>query len=92
MANKELEMLAKQKGVALPGDDAKMATALPLSNKTGAEFDKEFARIIVEDHEKDIAAFETEASSGSDPDIKRWAIKNLPTLRQHLDEAKALPR
>jgi len=90
--NKELAALAKQKGVTLPGDDAQIVNSMPIANKSGADFDKEFARIMVEDHEKDIAAFEKEASSGSDPAIKNWASKTLPTLRAHLDEAKALPK
>jgi len=90
--NKELAALAKQKGVTLPGDDAQMVNSMPIANTSGADFDKEFARIMVEDHEKDIAAFEKEASSGSDPAIKNWASKTLPTLRAHLDEAKALPK
>lgn len=47
---------------------------------------------MVADHEKDIAAFEKEASSGSDPEIKNWAGQTLPTLRAHLNEAKALPQ
>ena len=91
-ANEELEALAARKGVTLPPDDAKMAFSTPLASKSGAEFDREFARTAVEDHRKDIAAFEKEASSGSDPEVKRWAEKTLPTLRSHLAASEALPR
>lgn len=91
-ANKELTDLAKKKGVSLPGDDAKMAASMPFASKNGADFDKEFARTAVEDHQKDIAEFEKEASSGTDPDIKNWASKTLPTLRAHLAEAQALQK
>jgi putative membrane protein len=90
-ANKELEALAKQKGVSLPGDDAQMAASMPIATKSGEDFDKAFARTAIEDHQKDIAAFEKEASSGKDPDVKNWASKTLPTLRAHLAEAQALP-
>jgi len=89
-ANKELAALAKQKGVSLPGDDAQMAASMPFATKSGDDFDKAFARTAVEDHQKDIAAFEKEASSGTDPDLKNWATKTLPTLRAHLSEAQAL--
>jgi putative membrane protein len=89
MANQELATLAKQKGVLLLGDDAKMIS-MPLATKSGADFDKEFARAMIEDHQKDISAFEKEASSGNDPDVKNWASKTLPTLRAHLAEAQAL--
>jgi putative membrane protein len=91
-ANDELATLAKQKGVSLPGVDAQMAASMPLATKSGDDFDKAFARTAVEDHQKDIAEFEKEASSGTDPDLKNWASKTLPTLRAHLAEAQALPK
>jgi len=88
--NQELQGLAKQKGVMLPADNPGMPAAL--TTKTGKDFDQAFAKTGVEDHEKDIKEFEKEASSGSDPDIKSWASKTLPTLKSHLDAARALPR
>jgi putative membrane protein len=91
-ANQELAALAKQKGIMLPADDAKVASSMPLAQKSGTDFDQEFARMMVEDHQKDIAAFEKEASSGTDPDIKSWASKALPTLRAHLTEAQAITK
>jgi putative membrane protein len=89
MANKELAAVAKQKGVMLSEDDAKIV-AMPITSKSGADFDKEFGMAMVEDHQKDISSFEKEASSGNDPDIKSWAAKTLPTLRAHLSEAQVL--
>src|SRR5579863_4753245 len=53
--NRELEALAKRKGVSLPPDDARMVYSTPLAAKNGADFDREFAQTAVEDHEKDIA-------------------------------------
>ncbi len=92
MANKELAVLAKQKGVSLPADDAKTLATPMTSNKGGADFDKEFAKAMIEDHQKDILAFEKEASSGNDQDVTNWARKTLPTLRAHLAEAQELAR
>jgi putative membrane protein len=89
MANKELAALAKQKDVILPGDDAKMM-AMPVPSTSGADFDKEFGRAMIEDHQKDILVFEKEANSGNDPDVKNWASKTLRTLRAHLAEAQSL--
>jgi putative membrane protein len=91
-ANSELEALAKRKGLTWPPDDAQVASSLPLAKKSGAEFDREFARVSIEDHEKDIAAFEKEIKSGSDPDVKSWAERTLPTLRAHLASARTLPK
>ena len=86
------QRFAKRKGVTLPPDDARMVYAMPLASKNGADFDWEFARAAVEDHEKDIAAFEKEANSGSDPDVRNWAKQTLSTLRAHLAVAQALPK
>ena len=81
-----------QKGVTLPADDAKVVSPAPLAAKSGTDFDQEFVKMIIQDHQNDIAAFEKEASSGSDPDLKNWASKALPTLRAHLTEAQAIPK
>jgi len=39
---------------------------------------------MLDDHVKDVAAFEKESTSGTDPDVKAFATKTLPTLKQHL--------
>lgn len=80
-ANSELMAIAKKKGIAVnvKADKAKMKDA---------DFDKEYAKAMVKDHEKDVAAFEKEAKSGEDPEVKAFAKKTLPTLRQHLKMAK----
>jgi putative membrane protein len=87
--NRELQALAQKKGVTLPVDNP---SDMPkgLEAKSGAAFDREFAANAVEDHQKDIKEFEQEAKSGSDPDVKNWATKTLPTLQAHLDAARAL--
>lgn len=43
---------------------------------------------MVNDHHKDIAAFEREAASGSDDALKQFASTTLPTLKQHLEMAE----
>ena len=92
MAHRDLETLAKQKGVTLPADDAKVVSPAPLAVKSGTDFDQEFVKMLIEDHQNDIAAFEREANSGSDPELRNWASKALPTLRAHLTEAQAIPK
>jgi putative membrane protein len=88
--NQELMGLAQRKGVSLPSETpSELPTSL--TSKTGDAFDHEFARMAVDDHQKDIAEFEHEANSGSDPDVRAWASKTLAVLRAHLDAAKALP-
>lgn len=91
-ANKELTVLANEKGVFLSGDDAKMTGSMPFATKSGDDFDKAFAFQAVEDHQKAIAEFENETRAGTDPDVKNWATKILPTLRAHLAEAQDLQK
>jgi putative membrane protein len=77
-ANKELMELAEKKGITLPKEAPKMKKFAG---------DKEYLMMMQKDHEKDIAAFEKEANdsaSGEDADVKAWAEKTLPTLKDHL--------
>jgi putative membrane protein len=82
-ANTQLKALAKKKGVTLNGAAPKM------EKMNNATFDKDYMADMVKDHEKDVAEFEAEAKDGSDPDVKAWASKTLPTLKKHLELAKA---
>ena len=52
------------------------------------EFDRQFAKEMVEDHQKDIAAFQ-KASSMSDA-AGMFAKDTLPTLQHHLQMAQSL--
>jgi putative membrane protein len=88
--NHELLALARDKDVPV-SMDGKSVVPAELSSKSGAEFDREFAKLMISDHQKDIAEFEKETRSGSDPDVKAWANRTLGTLRAHLQAAKALP-
>ena len=83
-ANAQLKALAKKKGVTLDSEAPKM------DKMDEANFDKDYMDHMVEEHEKDVAAFEEEAKDGSDPDVKAWANKTLPTLKKHLEMAKAI--
>jgi putative membrane protein len=77
-------------GTAMPAASAPgMET---LAGKSGNDFDREFARLAVADHEKDIAEFEKQAKSGSDSEVRAWANKTLPTLRAHLKQAQSLAK
>lgn len=85
-ANDELKTIAGQKNITLPTSlDAKDQAAKDrLSGMHGADFDRAYMTDMVKDHKEDIAAFQKEARSGKDPDVKAWAEKTLPTLHEHL--------
>ncbi|MDX6694652.1 MAG: putative rane protein [Blastocatellia bacterium] len=89
-ANTELKQLAARKGVTLPAgmmDDQK-ADKDKLSKLSGAEFDREYMKMMVDDHDKDVKEFKDEADDGSDADLKSFAAKTLPTLQEHQRMAK----
>lgn len=89
-AGDELKNLASQKNVTLPTslDAMDQATKDRLSGMNGAAFDHAYMTDMVKDHKTDIALFEREARHGQDPDVKAWAAKTLPTLRDHLKQAE----
>ena len=77
-ANDELKSIASKKGVQLPSKE-----------RTGKwTSDKDYMDMMVKDHEKDLAEFKEEASSGSDPDVKKFADDTAKTVQEHLDLAK----
>jgi len=91
-ANAELTELAKSKSLSVPAElDAKhKAEVAKFSKLSGAAFDKAYSKAMLDDHNKDVAAFEQQSVSGTDPDLKAFAAKTLPTLKTHLEMAKAL--
>ncbi len=84
-ANDELKQIASNKGVTLPSDlDAKdKAEYDRLSKLKGAAFDRAYMQFMTRDHRHDVAEFRQEAEHGSDPDVKAFASKTLPTLEEH---------
>jgi putative membrane protein len=63
-----------------------------LSTADGATFDRRYAESMgVEAHRDTIALFEKAAKSAQDRDVKAFAQKALPNLREHLKMAQALP-
>lgn len=90
--NNQLKQLATQKGVTLPTslDSKNQEVKQRLSELSGATFDREYLNHMLQDHQKDVSAFQTEAQQGQDPDVKAFAAKTLPTLQQHLQQVSSL--
>jgi putative membrane protein len=91
-ANEKLMAIAQAKGIQdLPAEvDIKHKKKLEHLNKlSGAQFDREYSKMMVSDHKADIKAFEKEATTGTDPELKQFASTTLPTLNQHLSMAQS---
>ena len=93
-ANEELRRIADANGVELPSAlNRKTLSAIAAMNKLSAtEFDRAYMQHMVDDHKKDIAAFEKEAKLGKQTDVKSFAAETLPTLREHLQLAQSTAR
>src|SRR5947209_15779825 len=91
-ANEELKQVATSKGVDVPKElSAKdKATRERLAKLSGADFDKAYMKDMVQDHTKDVSEFRAESTKAKDSDVKSFASKTLPTLEEHLNQAKSI--
>jgi putative membrane protein len=91
-ANTELISLASSKNITLPSAiDAKHKAASDrLAARSGADFDRDYMKMTVKDHEKMVKLFQNESEKGADADVKAWAAKTLPTLQSHLQMARTV--
>lgn len=84
-ANTELKALAAKKNVTLPTalSSSHKSTLDKLGTLSGADFDKAYVDAMVSDHDGAVSLFQTEGDGGTDPDLKAFAAKTLPTLKGH---------
>jgi putative membrane protein len=91
-ANDQLKQVASEKGITIPdklsAKDA--ATKARLEKLSGRAFDRAYMRDMVTDHTKDVSEFRMESKNAKDPDVKNFASQTLPTLKDHLKEAKSI--
>lgn len=92
-ANDELKLIATSKSIAVPTapDDKHKKAEANLGSMSGQSFDKAFKAQMIADHKATIALFQDEATKGNDPDLKAFAVKTVPDLKEHLKMAQALP-
>lgn len=89
-ASADTKALAAKKNITLPmaltekGNDA----FKDLNDKTGKDFDKKYAEMMVDGHEKTIEKMEKASKDANDEEIRMWAANMLPALQKHLEHAK----
>jgi putative membrane protein len=94
-ANKQLADISTQRNVSLPTTpmaNDHQQTMDKLNKLSGAEFDKQYIKMMIRDHKKDIKEFESEANNGMDTSLKNFASSTLPTLRNHLQMAEQIDK
>ena len=61
-----------------------------LAKLDGAEFDRAYAQSMVENHERDLALFQSEAETGKSENIRDCAARTTPVVRAQLNEARQI--
>jgi putative membrane protein len=84
LANKKMLSLAEQM------DEKHDKLRTKLLSLSGSAFDRAYIAAQVEDHKATVKLFENEARGGKDAEVKGWATKTLPALKQHLETARKL--
>lgn len=90
-ASKELQAIASKRGVSLPTSPSPkhQEHMAKLEKLDGAAFDRQYARMMVSDHKKEISKFQRASNDLLDTDLKAFASKTLPNLQEHLQMAQA---
>jgi putative membrane protein len=80
--SQELVDLGKKKGLGISTEGGKAQQI------TGGDYDKRYLNLVVQDCQEEASLFAKEAKSGDDADIRNWAAKTLPMIKEHLALAK----
>ncbi len=98
-ANQQLMELATKHKIEADGtygtpplraDQTKAPTAEDMAKLSGKEFDRTYAKMMVDDHKKAVALFKEQAEKGEDAEVRKAAATTLPTLEEHLQMAEKL--
>jgi putative membrane protein len=86
-ADVKLQAIAKAKKISLPTtiDSAQQKQIDLLAKKSGKDFDRLYLADMIQDHEQNIALYKKASTQLMDPDLRTFAVKNLPTFNRHLD-------
>lgn len=94
-ANEELKTIAATQNITLPstlGEDEQKHVN-EMAKLSGAEFDKKYVSMMVDDHKEDIDEFKKAVDEEkTNPAVKDFAMKTLPTLQKHMDAINAIDK
>jgi putative membrane protein len=90
--NQQLAALTQSKGLAPPTemDDRHAALYQQLQSLNGARFDRDYLDGQLQELTTVILAFQAEADSGSDAQVRSLAQQNVPMLLEHLRTARTI--
>jgi putative membrane protein len=89
-ANQQLQPIAQAHNVTVNQSlDSKHQKKLEhFQQMSGTQFDKEYVKDMLRDHQKDISLYEQASQQIQDSDLKQYVQSTLPKLQQHMEHAK----
>lgn len=92
-ANQELTALARRKGIDVPAEASLLQKGQLklLGTKNGADFDRGYIEQMgIKAHRETVELFANGMRDAQDPEVKSFATKTLPKLKDHLAMAERL--
>ena len=89
---RELEQIARTHNVPAAASSSSAEQHSVLDSLKGDEYDKQFVRTMVANHEKGVAKFEAAERTTTNPELKMLISSAIPVLKSHLEMARALER
>lgn len=89
-AEQKLLQLAKNRGIDLPAPATSGIQPDLILKNAGTRFDHLYVHGMLNGHQNTVEVFQNYAITGKDPAVKAFAQQMLPTLKQHLEEIKAI--
>jgi putative membrane protein len=87
--NDELATLAANRGITLPAKDN---VADKWMKQNAKDFDRDYLKRMVADHEDAVKLFQKQATEGENAELVAFARKHLEAIQHHLEQAKDLER
>lgn len=90
--NAQVQQLSQQNNITLPFELSPEQTLalIGLTRVSGESFDQAYMAYNVRIHETDVDRFQQQAEQATDPAIQSFAQSTLPTLTEHLDQARSI--
>ena len=91
-ADRRLTAIAEANHIAVPNtpDIEHRKLREDLANQHDGNFDRDYARAMVADHDQAVKLFQQEGESGDNPELKAFARDTLRVLQEHRKMAAAL--
>jgi putative membrane protein len=90
-AGEELRQTASAANVtpSAEADDEHKDIQEELSKLTGNEFDRRYIQVMIDEHQEAVNELEGKQDA-ENMQVRQWASKTLPTVRQHLERARQI--